>query len=696
MDQSNSYRPKSRQSSNQNRLNFTTRLLLRVSILLTYLFFFSPAILVYSQPDGNNSSTSRVSNSETQPSGQETYRLLPQNSPSSEIAKLWRLRKQLADSGVDNKVIESLLKQFTSQKNEKISPEQLLKWADQKKLLQDPQHLDKMKTFLDQYFKTNGSKNPIDSTQSEQILKGLGLLSNLRDKNVSKMLKKWELQKKLTDNGLNNKEIESLLQRFSSQENSNIPLNELRNWARSNQLRQNSQELYKIKSILRDYLNSQQAKDSSNNSSRQDFSYAQVMENLKLLSDLSKNKTEEQLKIWNLEKKLKDSGLDNQKIKSLLKRFNTSENKSVNPRELLRWAKENNITQDPRQLTELKDQLDKFLKDQSSNTGKEIDPSPEQLEKYLELLSQYTKNNPNELLNNMSKSFGKENNPPFLSKYLKNSPNSDPLDFNKKSNLQPPPAPEIDRSNQPPPQLEKNNQAQYDKLTKDLQKSLGDLDSLKEIAKDFAKLSEQDYSKMTGLEGALKDLEPLLDNSLIKNNDLSFLLNKENLQKLQIWKGSNLSLGGGLGGSSSNFASGISSAAKIAQLVIITILLAGAIIGLIVAYRYLQKYNQEQWSKQKLAEIIELMDPTQIKSARDLIIAFNRLALAQYGRDAAPWNHEMVKRELSKTFLSLAPQIEEITQLYESARYAPTSEVPDSEQIGKGKEFYSQIEKGIQ
>lgn len=79
------------------------------------------------------------------------------------------------------------------------------------------------------------------------------------------------------------------------------------------------------------------------------------------------------------------------------------------------------------------------------------------------------------------------------------------------------------------------------------------------------------------------------------------------------------------------------------------------------------------------------VDPRRVATRRELVLAFNHLALLLLGPEAQPCNHRDIARQLREQKATRSPQrqqaVAELTDLYEQARYAPDNEELPSERI---------------
>lgn len=129
---------------------------------------------------------------------------------------------------------------------------------------------------------------------------------------------------------------------------------------------------------------------------------------------------------------------------------------------------------------------------------------------------------------------------------------------------------------------------------------------------------------------------------------------------------------------------GIASSPWLALLIVSLVALGGA--GLLV-----WKRNRQRESS---AMVIERVDPRMIRDRESLLRACDQLAFSCLGRPSRFWNHRKVFSLLGQRASQPRPNVEQLSQIYEHARYASDGHLPLGD-IVLARKLVAQIENAV-
>jgi hypothetical protein len=279
----------------------------------------------------------------------------------------------------------------------------------------------------------------------------------------------------------------------------------------------------------------------------------------------------------------------------------------------------------------------------------------------------------------------------FADDWAKNHPNEQKGQFPFDPNMNPQPHVPPMPPNPKTKQLDPEGKEGLDEMSKWFNKNLGQMDFAKDMVKDFTEWygNGGDNDLPNWIQGmgdwGIGDLTDWASNNMsglkldLKIPDISFGSGGGS-------GGGGLGLGGGSSGGGSSIGGGkFLSSGSLTGLFILVILAAVGIVAWLLVQRIREQKERESLP---IFHSTNPIDPNEVRTRQDLILAFDRLSVIRCGQDARMWNHRIISGQIGRNQpLPEQESADQLGRLYEFARYTPLTDEMSEKQLSEARSY---------
>ena len=228
---------------------------------------------------------------------------------------------------------------------------------------------------------------------------------------------------------------------------------------------------------------------------------------------------------------------------------------------------------------------------------------------------------------------------------------------------------------------------QTEDLAKWLSKNFGDSETMKDLTKDLAEMIAKDGKKTNLLSGFEKEWKALVQNGGPKFSPPNFSEFTGELSLPDLKSASSFNVGSSIASEAGSSSSGPNLHTGDSNSLVLFGLLAAITV---MACLYWARRHQATENGTR-GERTWPVQPADILSRADVVMAFECLSIAKCGADAVNWHHHQIADEIGSRQPDWSDSAARLAYLYEKARYAPLNDLFSESEIAEARERLQQL-----